>query len=105
MSKNGYTELTDATCESIMKRQDVDLNDISNMLKTTRHMALAISDELLEHNDALDMLNENTDHQIIIVESNTHKIKHIIENDKSYFCTILLLICILIFLVVLYFCL
>lgn len=90
--------------ELIMKEQDEMLDDISHELKTIKHIAISIGDEMDEHNVLLDNLKDNIDNTNLRVNAANKKIDLISKiSENKYTCIIIFLIIILIIMIIIYF--
>lgn len=90
--------------ELIMKEQDDVLDDISDELKTIKHIAISIGDEMDEHNVLLDDLKDNIDNTNSRVNAANKKIDLISKiSENKYSCIIICLIIILIIMSIIYF--
>jgi vacuolar-type H+-ATPase subunit I/STV1 len=88
--------------EKVMEEQDKGLDVLSAALDRTKHLGLAISDELDEHKVLLDDLDrdvERTDHRI---KKETRRIDKLLRSSKTPFalCIIFVLFCVIIALII-----
>lgn len=89
--------------ETVFKKQDQYIDEISKDVLELKKMSLHISNEIDESTILIDNLSNNIDNSNNRLNIINNKVRHISIKEKSCFCLIILLIIVIIILIIIYF--